>query len=124
MGEGPLSTAVSPSGPSGSISSPTASSFVACALIRRLTRGFRRPEELGPVCWGCFVPGTMRRQVPGQGRAGKIAWEKDTGMVEFAGGTYLFLQYQCSMRQCLQSIAKGHLSFAIVRQRGTNGGAS
>lgn len=92
MGEGPLSTAVPPSGPSGSISSPTASSFVACALIRRLTRGFRRPEELGPVCWGCSVSGTMKRQVSGQGQAGNIALEKDTGMIGFVGRIYLFLQ--------------------------------
>ena len=45
---------VSPNGPNGSISSPTVSSFVACALILRAPRGFRafagRPE-LRPACW-------------------------------------------------------------------------
>lgn len=50
--------------------------------------------------------------------------KKDTGMDEFMERTYLFLRCQDSTRQGSQSIAKGRLSFAIVRQRGTNGGAS
>lgn len=49
-----LSPVVSPNGPNGSISSPTVSSFVACAMILRAPRGFRvfegRPE-LRPACW-------------------------------------------------------------------------
>ena len=70
-----LPSALSPSGPSGSNESSTASSFVACALILRVPRGPRRTGERGALelacCVGCSGA-VNRHQVSACGEA--VGW--------------------------------------------------